>query len=286
MNAKFYRKNPDGSIACDLCFRGCKISDGNSGFCGVRDNKDGELISPLLGKFCAVAVDPIEKKPLFHWQPGTFIYSLGSIGCTMDCPFCQNFQIAKPSRKIHCQEITPSELVKNILELDLHAIAFTYNEPTLQAEYILECSQSFHDAGISVVLVTNGEMSKSASSELISCLKLTDGAANIDVKAFDEKVYAKLGGSLEAVKDNVKSFVDAGIHTELTCLIVPGISDDREKFSEMVEWIASISRDIPLHVTRYFPRRFYTEPTTDKNILYSLASIAKSKLKFVHIGNI
>ncbi|MBQ7594350.1 MAG: AmmeMemoRadiSam system radical SAM enzyme [Synergistaceae bacterium] len=286
MNAKFYRKNSDGSATCNLCFRGCKINEGNSGFCGVRENKDGELISPMLGKFCAVAVDPIEKKPLFHWRPGTFIYSLGSLGCTMDCPFCQNFQIAKPSRKINCSSISPHELVKNIHELELNSVAFTYNEPTLQAEYICECSKLFHENNIAIVLVTNGAMSNEAASSLIASLKLTGGAANIDVKAFDEKVYAKLGGSLEIVKANVKSFVDADIHTELTSLIVPGLNDDTEKFSQMVEWIASLSRDIPLHVTRYFPRRFYNEPPTDKNILYSLASIAKSKLKFVHVGNV
>ena len=283
MIARWWKRNSDGTVSCFLCFRGCKIKDGSFGACGVRFNESGVLNSPYLGKFCACAVDPIEKKPLYHWRPHTFIYSLGSLGCTMNCPFCQNHRIARPEKLIPLtQEITPYELVKNVKSLGLDSVAFTYNEPTLQAEYICDFAPLLHENGIAIVLVTNGAMSKEAASEIISC---TD-AANIDIKAFSDEAYKILGGNLETVKNNIKAFIQAGIHTELTHLVVPSINDNIDSFKEMVDWIAGISRDIPLHVSRYFPARNYHEPPTNLEILYSMASIAKRKLKHVHLGNI
>ena len=283
MIARWWKRNDDGSASCFLCFRGCKIEEGSSGACGVRFNENGVLISPYLGKFCASAVDPIEKKPLYHWRPGTFIYSLGSLGCTMNCPFCQNHSIARPEKLVPLtHEITPYELVKNIKSLGLDSVAFTYNEPTLQAEYICDSAPLLHENGIAIVLVTNGAMSKEAAFELSSC---TD-AANIDIKAFSDEAYKILGGNFEAVKNNIKAFIQAGIHTELTHLVVPGINDDIDSFAEMVDWIADISRDIPLHISRYFPARNYHEPPTSLELLYSMASVAKMRLSCVHLGNV
>ena len=283
MIARWWKRNDDGRVSCSLCFRGCKIEEGSSGACGVRFNENGVLISPYLGKFCASAVDPIEKKPLYHWRPGTSIYSLGSVGCTMNCPFCQNHRIARPEKLIPLtQEITPYELVQNVKSLGLDSVAFTYNEPTLQAEYICDSAPLLRENGIAVVLVTNGAMSNEAASELISC---TD-AANIDIKAFSDEAYKILGGNLETVKNNIKAFIHAGIHTELTHLVVPVINDNIDSFAEMIDWIASISRDIPLHITRYFPARNYHEPPTSLELIYSLASIAKGKLNYIHLGNV
>ncbi|MBQ6664758.1 MAG: AmmeMemoRadiSam system radical SAM enzyme [Synergistaceae bacterium] len=283
MIARLWKRNDDGGVSCFLCFRNCKIEEGGSGACGVRFNENGVLISPHLGKFCACAVDPIEKKPLYHWRPGTFIYSLGSVGCTMNCPFCQNHRIARPEKLIPLtQEIAPYELVKNVESLGLNSVAFTYNEPTLQAEYICDSAPLLHENGIVIVLVTNGAMSNEAASELISCID----AANIDIKAFSDEAYKILGGNLETVKNNIKAFIKAGIHTELTHLVVPGINDNMDYFADMVDWIAGFSRDVPLHISRYFPARNYREPPTNLEILYSMASIAKGKLKYVHLGNI
>ena len=283
MIARWWKGNDDGSVSCSLCFRGCRIGEGFSGACGVRFNENGLLTSPYLGKFCACSVDPIEKKPLYHWRPHTFIYSLGGVGCTMDCPFCQNHRIARPEKLIpSTQEITPYELVENVKSLGLDSVAFTYNEPTLQAEYICSSAPLLHENGIAIALVTNAAMSKEAALELSSCAD----AANIDIKAFNDEAYRKLGGNFEAVKNNIKAFVKAGVHTELTHLVVPGINDNGDSFTEMVDWIASISRNIPLHISRYFPARNYNEPPTDVELLRSLASIAKGKLKHVHLGNV
>ena len=291
MKARWWKENNysnDGFISCGLCFRGCKIRQGMSGKCGVRFNENGILISPYLGRFCARAVDPVEKKPLYHWNLGKLIYSLGSIGCTMDCPFCQNHRIAFPVKDSSYEKIAKlpvNDLIRNVKELGLNLVAFTYNEPTLQAEYICEAATALHEAGISIALVTNGAMSYEATADLLSCFDKTD-AANIDIKAFSHENYKKLGDNLATVKENIKSFVAAGIHVELTNLAVTGLNDNVEEFSDMVDWIASISSEIPLHVTRYFPARNYYERATNIDLLYSLASIAKRKLRHVHVGNV
>ena len=290
MKARWWNGNNDGSVSCSLCFRGCRIQQGMTGKCGVRFNENGSLISPYLGRFCANAVDPVEKKPLFHWNSGNFIYSLGSIGCIMDCPFCQNHHIAFPARDLYekileIPELSVKSLIMSVKNLELNLVAFTYNEPTLQAEFICETASALHEAGISIALVTNGAMSSDVTSKLLSCLNKND-AANIDIKAFSHENYKKLGGNLDTVKENIKSFVTAGIHVELTNLVVTGLNDKTEEFSTMVDWIASISREIPLHVTRYFPARNYNKQPTNIDVLYSLASIAKEKLKYVHVGNV
>ena len=290
MNARWWEKHEDGRVICGLCFRGCRIAEGAAGACGVRFNADGELISPWLGRFCAEAVDPIEKKPLAHWRPGSFIYSLGSVGCTMDCPFCQNWEIARSGPRVcgnyaAVPELPPNVLIERIRELGLDSVALTYNEPTLQAEYVLEAAPLLREAGIALVLVTNGAMSKEVSDALIPCVG-SDGAANIDIKAFTAEGYKKLGGDLETVKDNIAAWVRGDVHVELTHLVVPGINDDTESFAAMVEWVAAISADIPLHISRYFPRRNYSAPPTDTGLLYSLAAIARGKLKNVHLGNV
>ena len=289
MNARWWIKNGD-MISCNLCFRNCNIRQGCSGKCSVRFNENGSLVSPYLGKFCACAVDPVEKKPLFHWNSGSSIYSLGSIGCTMDCPFCQNHRIAFPAGDLYektdeMSELTAHNLIRNVKELGLNLVAFTYNEPTLQAEYICEVAPILHEAGISVALVTNGAMSHEAAADLLSCLD-RDDATNIDIKAFNHEVYKKLGGNLETVKGNIEAFIAVGIHVELTNLVVTSLNDNLEEFAEMIDWIASVSNEIPLHVTRYFPARNYHESPTSIKTLYSFASIAKEKLKYVHIGNV
>lgn len=276
-----------GTVRCGLCFHACLIPPGGSGYCRVRRCNGRTLTSPYLGKFCSAAVDPIEKKPLHHWRPGGFIYSLGSLGCNMRCPFCQNHGIAQPDFSSPnglpgLTEIPPQTLTATVRNLGLDSVAYTYNEPTLQAEYILAAAPLLREAGIATVLVSNGMISAAALRDLAPWV----AAANIDVKSFNAGVYAGMGGSLETVMAAVPFLVKAGTHVELTNLVVPGLTDSPDEFAAMVEWIASISRDIPLHISRYFPANRYRERPTPAELLRRFAVIARSRLKRVHIGNI
>ena len=287
ISARWWAQDEKGTVTCGLCFRGCRLSEGAAGACGVRFNSAGTLVSPWLGRFVSCAVDPIEKKPLAHWRPGSFIYSLGSVGCTMDCPFCQNYTIARPDRHVFqsfgsVPFLSPEALVSEVRELGLNSVALTYNEPTLQAEYVLEAAPLLREAGIALVLVTNGAMSEEAARDLLPWVD----AANIDLKAFTPPGYRCLGGNLEAVKATIATWVQGGVHVELTNLVVPGLNDDRDAFAAMVDWIAALSPDIPLHLSRYFPRRNYREPPTDIGLLHDLAAIARGRLSRVHLGNV
>lgn len=272
---------------CELCFHACLIPAGKAGYCRVRTYDGQTLRSPYLGKFCSMAVDPIEKKPLHHWRPGTFIYSLGSLGCNMRCPFCQNHSIAQPdfaapNRLPRLAEIPPQALVAKVRELGLDSVAYTYNEPTLQAEYIIEAAPLLKEAGIATVLVSNGMYSEALLRDLAPWVD----AANIDLKCFNAKIYAGMGGSLETAMAAVPFLLQAGTHVELTNLVVPGLTDSPEEFTAMADWIASISPDIPLHISRYFPANKYRHPPTPLPLLQNFAAIAKAKLRHVRVGNV
>ena len=271
---------------CKLCVHACEISLGKAGYCGVRKHTEQGLISPFLGKFTSLAVDPIEKKPLYHWKRGTFIFSLGGLGCTMRCPFCQNHNIAQPTASPknlpRLTSLPPQELVPLIKKLKVPSVAFTYNEPTLQAEYIIAVGESLRESNISVALVTNGMISQAALEDLSPWVD----AFNIDVKSFNPHAYKRMGGSLEKVKSTVEYLLEQNKHIELTTLVVPEISDNEEECAQMVAWIASLSKDIPLHFSRYFPAHKYTAPPTELALLQKLQQHAKAHLTHVHLGNI
>ena len=267
---------------CGLCFRRCRLREGEIGFCGVRGVENGDFVSPLLGRFCSLAIDPIEKKPLYHWRPGTFILSLGSLGCTMSCPFCQNHSIAHPEGPVPLADIPPQALAAKAKEMGQSAVAYTYNEPTLQAEYIIQAAPLLEEAGAKTVLVTNAVMSSQAADDL----SRVTAAANIDLKTFSPSRYAEMGGSLETVKNNVSLMLARGVHVELTTLVVPGISDDAEDFAALVEWAACLSPDIPLHISRYFPAYKYSAPMTGLDLMKRLSTIAAARLRHVHLGNV
>jgi pyruvate formate lyase activating enzyme len=179
----------------------------------------------------------------------------------------------------------PGALLREVRELGLNSVALTYNEPTLQAEYVLEAVPMLREAGVALVLVTNGAMSRDAADAIIPCLG-PEGAANIDIKAFTDDGYRKLGGDLKVVKNNIAAFVRAGIHVELTHLVVPGVNGGMEEFTAMTDWVASLSRDIPLHISRYFPMRSYVAPPTNIELMNTLARIAKGRLRSVYLGNV
>jgi pyruvate formate lyase activating enzyme len=240
------------------------------------------FVSPHLGRFVSVAIDPIEKKPLRMWRPGTKILSLGGLRCNMHCPFCQNHAIAHPDGPVREHEISPRVLAETAKSSSLRSVAYTYNEPSLQAEYIFAASPVLRDEGIATVMVTNGMFAEEVCREAVGAVD----AMNVDVKAFDEESYRRLGGSLETVKRNVIRLVDGGVHVELTNLVVPGISDSPDGFAGMVDWIAGISRDIPLHISRYLPAYKYGRPPTDAALIGKFLDIARGRLKYVYTGNI
>ncbi|NLL37495.1 MAG: radical SAM protein [Fretibacterium sp.] len=288
-------QRPEGrSVRCSLCFRGCLLAPGETGFCGARmvpelpEGATARLVSPWLGGFVSQAVDPIEKKPLYHWRPGSLIYSLGSVGCTMACPFCQNHSISRPEPARLPRlldrglKIPPEELAPRTRGLGLSAVALTYNEPTLQAEYILKAAPLLRQQGIALVLVTNGMVSPAPAEALAPWVD----AANIDLKTFNTEAYARLGGSLDTVKSTITTWVRAGVHVEVTCLVVPGISDSIGELEAMTDWLASLSPDLPLHLSRYFPSFHYNAPPTDRRLLDRMAETAQRRLRHVHLGNV
>ena len=283
---QWWKRDAEGENAasCDLCIHACTIATGKWGYCRARAYDGTRLLSPYLGRFSSVAVDPIEKKPLYHWRPGTLILSLGSLGCTMRCPFCQNHGIAQPGPGGHERPLTAisrETLLAKTRELGLSSVAYTYNEPALQAEYIIDASPFLREAGVATVLVSNGMYSEALLHDLAPHVD----AVNIDLKTFSSRMYNKLGGSLETVKRSIRHFHEQGVHVETTTLVVPGVSDNIDSFTEEVDWLASVSPEIPLHISRYRPAHKFTAPPTDISLLQRFASLAKARLRHVHIGN-
>lgn len=280
-DAMWWRKE-DQIVICELCPHFCNIPEGKRGFCGVRFNYGSSLKTLNFGKASSVAIDPIEKKPLYHWFPGSRILSFGTVGCNLNCPFCQNWPIARWADSVDLIEITPQKIVELVKKNGLKSVAFTYNEPFVWFEFVLKSAQVLRKENIHVVLVTNGYINAPPLRELLPYIS----AMNIDLKGFSEKVYSILHGSLEPVKRTIETSVEAGVHVEITHLLVPGIHDSTEQFVSMIDWLSSISANIPFHLSRYFPNyKWHKEPTPlDKMKEY--ADLAREKLKFVYLGNI
>ncbi len=276
-------------MRCGVCFRQCDISEGAVGFCGARACVEGKVKALNYGRITALALDPIEKKPLRHFFPGTKILSAGSFGCNLRCPFCQNSEISWGEEvkltAAHAEVMTPEELVGLALRYRSRGnigIAFTYNEPLAGYEFVRDAGKLSHEAGLKNVLVSNGTASLSVLREISPYID----AMNIDLKCFDRDVYQKvLGGDL----DMTMAFIEEASktsHVEVTCLIVPGMNDDREQMLRMSEWLASISEDLPLHVSRFHPCFHMTDrPPTPVDTVYELADAARSHLKYVYTGN-
>ncbi|MDR3242326.1 MAG: AmmeMemoRadiSam system radical SAM enzyme [Clostridiales Family XIII bacterium] len=265
-----------GVVSCELCPHRCQIKDGSVGVCKVRRNIGSKLFAESYGQLSSIAFDPIEKKPLRRFHPGSRILSVGSYGCNMRCSFCQNHLISQSKPKT--EHYTPEKLLG--LALSTHrnlGVAFTYNEPLIGFEYLLDCAKLLKSENLKVVVVTNGLISKQPLEEL---LPLVD-AFNIDVKAFSPGFYARHGGDLETVRRNVKRAAESA-HVEVTALIIPGQNDSEEEMSALSEWLAGVSPELPLHITRFFPRYKLTDaPPTPTDTIYRLADIARRRLKFV-----
>lgn len=272
-------------IICQTCFHHCRLRPGQWGVCRARKNENGKIVCKNYGLLSSLALDPIEKKPLKRFYPGSKILSVGSFGCNLRCPFCQNYEISmrKPEDNEE-YDMPPRELAKKAQECKRAGnigVAYTYNEPLIGWEYVLDCARLVREAGMKNVLVTNG----TASAEVQSSLFPFIDAMNIDLKGFREEYYQKLGGSLAAVKEFIVKAAKE-CHVELTTLIVPEENDSAEDMEKEAAWIASVDRDIPLHVTRFFPRyHMQDRKATDVDKVYSLAKTAGKYLNYVYVGN-
>jgi len=267
----------DGSVVCGLCPHACRIALDEAGVCGVRGNTAGTLFAESYGRISSLALDPIEKKPLSRFFPGSLILSAGSYGCNMKCAYCQNYRISQ--QKPETEFAPPEELLRIAKNTAGNiGIAFTYNEPLIGIEYILETAPLFREAGLKVVLVTNGMINEEPLEALLPYID----AMNIDVKAFNATKYKELSGNLQAVIKTVEKSA-AVCHVEITSLIVPGQNDTVGDIQALAEWLSGISPEIPLHITRFFPRYRMSngEPTPVKT-MQALADSARKILKYVY----
>lgn len=282
---------------CEVCFHHCDIPEGRRGFCGARTCAGGRVIPENYGKITALALDPIEKKPLRRFHPGGMILSVGSYGCNLRCPFCQNHGISWPAEAMGCAEraeaVTPEALAETAVKLVPRGnlgLAFTYNEPLIGWEFVRDTAALVHRAGLKNVLVTNG----TAALPVLEALAPHIDAMNIDLKGFTERYYTRvLGGSL----DMVKAFIARAVrlcHVELTTLIVPGENDSDDEMRALTGWVAgltneegrAIGRQIPLHISRFFPRfRMTDREATEVAHVYRLAEVARERLEYVYTGN-
>ena len=275
----------DERIVCSLCPHHCRLADGETGFCRARANEGGAIRCKNYGRLTSVALDPIEKKPLYHFHPGSFILSVGSFGCNLRCPFCQNYTISMADGQSETQDVTPAELASLAHDLSRRphgniGVAFTYNEPLLSYEFIMDTAPLLHERSLSVVLVTNGMI---APAPLEALLPHVD-AMNIDLKGWQPDFYRRLGGDLAAVKHTIARAVKS-CHVEVTTLVIPGQNDSAGDMEEESRWLASLCPDLPLHISRYFPRWHENTPATPIETIERLAAIARKHLRFVHKGN-
>lgn len=283
----FYNKLDNEKVQCVLCHHKCTISNNKIGICGVRKNIKGILYAMTFGKFCSVSNDPIEKKPLYHFYPGKSILSFGSIGCNLKCIFCQNYEISQKSIEDYLFDTLSSIDANQIIELckksksDL--VAFTYNEPIIMYEYLIDAVPKLKEKNIKTVLVTNGAINPEAAESLS---KIVD-AANIDLKAFTDEFYKKYcKGSLDYVKKFIEIFYNNKVHIELTNLVVTSLNDDMPEIIKMIEWIECINKNIPVHFSKYHPMYLADMKSTDEEFLKEIYIEARKKLNYVYIGNI
>lgn len=284
--ALFYKKDAaGGALTCLLCPQACRLGEGELGLCRVRRVEDGRLYSLNYGRVGAMALDPIEKKPLYHFYPGSWIFSLGTVGCNLACGFCQNWQLARGESR-QATSLSPDGLISLLREekslREQLGVAYTYAEPSVWYEYIRECAPRVRDLGKKNVLVTNGYINPKPLEELLPWID----AMNIDVKAFREDFYRRhCGGSLKPVLETVRRAVGR-CHVEITCLVIPGENDSLEEIANLARWLGELGRDIPLHLSRYFPNYKLDTPPTPPATLKAAGETSRKYLNYVYLGNL
>lgn len=292
MTPQFFKKLKNDSVLCLACAHQCQIKPNQTGICGVRKNQDGDLRLFVDNRPVAVNTDPIEKKPLYHFLPGSLIFSLGTIGCNFRCGFCQNWETSQnrlPTTDYglqHAERWKPEKIVSYCLNNNIPSIAFTYNEPTIFIEYALDTIELAKKAGIKTVFVSNGYQSKYTADALVS---FGLDAINIDLKSYSNKCYTKnCGAKLQPVLDNIKYFWNKGVWVEVTTLVVPGENDSVEELTNIAEFIYSVSPDLPWHISRFYPDYLMKDkPITSEKLLNQAYEIGrKIGIKHVYAGNI
>lgn len=290
--AGLYKKLDDETVECYLCRHRCKIKEGHSGLCMVRENNEGVLYSIFYGKPCALAIDPIEKKPLFHFFPGSKSFSVATLGCNFQCEFCQNWDISQYGRpsfaatgRIPDKMAAPGEIVEAAVLNGCKSISYTYSEPTIFYEYARDIGYLAKMKGLENVFVTNGYMTREMLSEAASWLS----AANVDLKSFKDETYRKImKGELAGVLDSIRYMKELGLWIEITTLIVPGMNDDPAELKEIAGFIAGTGKDIPWHISRFHPQyRMKDRPATPVEMMKKAYELGKKAgLKYVYLGNI
>jgi len=287
--AKFYKKLNNNQVQCQLCNHACIINDGQIGICKVRKNREGNLESLVYGQPAALNVDPIEKKPLFHFLPNSLTFSLGTLGCNFACANCQNWDISQkaPIGPIK-NPVPPEEIVKQAIEHNCASISYTYNEPTIWAEYALDIMKLAHEHKLKNVWVSNGYMSKECLKAILPYLD----AINVDLKSFNPKFYlTNCQAKLEPILENLKTIKKAKAHLEITTLIIPTLSDNLNMLKKLAEFIThELGTNTPWHLSAFSPEISWKlknlEPT-NKNIIYQAYNIGKNaNLKYVYVGNL
>ncbi|HOJ14001.1 MAG TPA: AmmeMemoRadiSam system radical SAM enzyme [Deltaproteobacteria bacterium] len=287
--ARFYEKVRGSSVRCTLCPHRCLIADGKTGICGVRKNYGGTLMSLVWARSVAANVDPIEKKPLFHFLPGSRSFSIATVGCNMRCAFCQNSDISQyavETGSVTGDVFPPEAVAASAVRAGCRSISYTYTEPTVYLEYALDTAALAREKGLYNILVTNGYTSVEVVAS--ACKHLVD-AANIDLKAFTESFYKRLcSARLAPVLDAIRAYFDAGVWIEITTLVIPGENDSDAELRDIASFICSLSPDIPWHVSRYYPRHLYDKaPPTPVKTLERAREIGLSQgLHFVYTGNV
>ncbi|MBN1618003.1 AmmeMemoRadiSam system radical SAM enzyme [Candidatus Dojkabacteria bacterium] len=301
--ARFYKKNENDFVTCTACQWQCKIAPGAVGICGTRQNHQGILLSLVYGNAAAVHLDPIEKKPFYHFRPGSNALSIGTLGCNFGCDFCQNWDISQLSKEMQHKlqkknnlkdlgievtkygyDMSPMQIIEYCMQSDFDCIAYTYNEPTIFAEYALDTAKLAKQKGIKNVFVSNGYMTNEVIEEMSDCID----AANIDIKSFSDKFYRKhCKANLEPVLENIKTLYEKGIWVELVTLLIPGENDSSSELKKIADFIANISVDIPWFVTAFHPDyKLLDKPMTSGDSLSKAYDIGKKAgLHYVYSKN-
>lgn len=285
--AKFYKKLANDRVSCQLCPKKCLIDHNKYGNCNARKNINGTLFAINYGKIVAINLDPIEKKPLYHFKEGSKILSIGTAGCNLHCSFCQNhsisqFKLNELSHKIH--NLLPEELLHLAIDTrDNIGVAYTYNEPSIWYEYILDSAKLIKENKLITVMVSNGYISK----EPLENLAIYIDAFSIDLKSYDNKFYKKFcTGTIDPVINNIKYLLEINKHVEIDYLVIPGLNDDLIKFEEFIQFYKeNFGKQTPLHINRYFPCYKMKLPPTPKETIKALGDIAYESLDYVHLGN-
>ncbi len=287
--AMLYSKEEGLVVRCRLCRHGCRISEGDAGICKVRMNDNGVLYSIFYGKPIALAVDPIEKKPLYHYKPGTLALSMATPGCNFQCSFCQNWDISQYGRggtkRLPDQDLPPETVVAQAKAHKCSSISYTYTEPTIFFEYAYDTAKLAHAEGIGNSFVTNGYMTR----EAIDTIRPYLDAANVDLKSFRKDTYRNMmKGQLDDVLDSIRYLKESGIWLEVTTLIVPGMNDDPSELRDIANFLVEIGRDIPWHISRFTPHYKMDDgkPTSMKTLNRAHEIGLKAGLRYVYLGNV